>query len=62
VPHLQLQLPRSVGQLLMDQGASRNGAMMFEVKTPGGRVTHAGLLDFSSAEGFVAVPKKVEAQ
>ncbi|GAX85225.1 hypothetical protein CEUSTIGMA_g12645.t1 [Chlamydomonas eustigma] len=55
----KLQLPRSVGQILMDQGASRNGAMMFEVKTPGGCVTHAGLLDFSAAEGFVAIPKKV---
>ena len=41
------------------QGAPRNGAMLFEVTTPGGCTTHAGLLDFTAAEGFIALPRKV---
>lgn len=43
----------------MDQGASKNGAMLFEITAPSGRSTHAGLLEFSAAEGFIGLPKKV---
>ena len=61
-PHAQLLLPASVGSSLMAQGAPRNGAMLFELSTPGGCITHAGLLEFTAAEGFVALPRKVSEQ
>ena len=43
----------------MNQGASKNGGLLFELKTPSGRATHAGLLEFTAPEGTVALPKKV---
>eukprot|EP00955_Chlamydomonas_euryale_P109908 365965-Chlamydomonas_euryale.AAC.20 len=43
----------------MDQDAPRNGAMHFELRTPGGASTHAGLLEFSAAEGTVQLPARV---
>ena len=61
-PFSQLLLPASVGSSLMAQGAPRNGAMLFELSTPGGCITHAGLLEFTAAEGFVALPRKVSEQ
>ena len=41
------------------QDAPRNGPMFFRLSAPNGRTTHAGLLEFSAAEGFVALPPKV---
>lgn len=58
-PASQMSLPASVGALLMDQDASRNGALLFELTTPGGSRTHAGVLEFNGPEGVVAVPRKV---
>ncbi|GMH35773.1 hypothetical protein BSKO_03641 [Bryopsis sp. KO-2023] len=55
----KILLPSSVSNDLMDQGSSRNGAMLFEVATPSGRSTHAGLLEFTAAEGTVGLPRKV---
>jgi len=52
-------LPPSAGTSLLDQEAYKNGAYFFEVKHPSGRKTHAGLLDFTAAEGFIALPRKV---
>jgi len=45
----------------MSQDAYKNGPMFFRLEAPGGgsAVTHAGLLEFSAAEGFVALPLKV---
>lgn len=43
----------------MAQGVSKNGAIMFEVTAISGRSTHAGLLEFSSEENVVGLPKKV---
>lgn len=51
-------LPASVGRMLLSQDASKNGAYYFEVENDLGRRTCVGLLDFSSAEGFIALPKK----
>ena len=33
----------------MNQDASKNGAMLFELTTPAGRRVHSGILDFSAA-------------
>eukprot|EP00887_Chlorella_sp_A99_P003198 scaffold9.g3198.t1 len=44
---------------LMAQDAPRNGPMYFCLSAPNGRSTHAGLLEFCAAEGFVALPPKV---
>ena len=53
-------LPPSVGASLMDQNAYKNGPMFFRLATAGGASsTFAGVLEFSSAEGFVALPRKV---
>jgi ubiquitin fusion degradation protein 1 len=54
-------LPPSAGAALMDQGAHRNGPMYFEVATPDGAATHVALLEFTSAEGFAALPPKAAA-
>lgn len=43
----------------MDQGASKNGAMLFEITAASGQSTHAGLLEFSAGEGVVGLPRKV---
>lgn len=58
-PHTQILLPPSAGAALMIQDAYKNGPMYFRLTAPGGRYTHAGLLEFSAAEGFVALPLKV---
>lgn len=52
-------LPPSVGRSLLDQGASKNGAYFFDIDNGLGRHTCVGLLEFSSAEGFIALPSKV---
>lgn len=52
-------LPPSFGNSLMEQGASKNGGLLFELKTQSGRTTHAGLLEFTAPEGTVGLPKKV---
>ncbi|KAL4537224.1 hypothetical protein Ndes2526B_g04870 [Nannochloris sp. 'desiccata'] len=52
-------LPPSAGSSLLNQDAFKNGAYFFELKHPNGRSTHAGLLDFTAAEGFIALPRKV---
>jgi hypothetical protein len=56
---LQILLPPSAGASLLNQDASKNGTYFFQLSNGSGRVTHAGLLEFSSAEGFVALPRKV---
>ncbi len=43
----------------MQQDAYKNGPMFFRLETAAGSFTHAGLLEFSAAEGFVALPLKV---
>ena len=43
----------------MGQDAYKNGPMFFRLETAAGSCTHAGLLEFSAAEGFVALPLKV---
>jgi ubiquitin fusion degradation protein 1 len=55
----KILLPPSVGSSLLHQDAYKNGAYFFELKHPSGRRTHAGLLEFTAAEGFIALPKKV---
>lgn len=52
-------LPASVGAELMNQEASRNGGLMFQIKTPSGARTHAGVLEFTAPEGTICLPKKV---
>jgi ubiquitin fusion degradation protein 1 len=52
-------LPPSAGSSLLNQDAFKNGAYFFELKHASGRRTHAGLLDFTAAEGFIALPRKV---
>ena len=52
-------LPPSAGAELMRQDAPKNGAQLFELRTASGHVTHAGVLDFTAAEGSVAVPPHV---
>ena len=55
----KLLLPPSVGSTLMDQKAYKNGAYFFQLTNELGRSTHAALLEFSSAEGFISLPQKV---
>lgn len=55
----KILLPPSAGRLLLDQNASKNGAYFFELESQTGRKTHAGLLEFTAAEGFIALPQKV---
>lgn len=53
-------LPRSVGDNLLQQDAMKNGPYFFELKSiKTGRKTHAALLEFSAAEGFIGLPEKV---
>ena len=55
-------LPASVGRQLIDQDAHRKGVggYFFELESlETGRRTVSSVLDFSAAEGFVALPKKV---
>ena len=54
---LQIRLPKSAGDALMSQDAPKNGAMLFELSTSVGRSLHAGVLDFSAAQGTVGVPE-----
>eukprot|EP00798_Chlamydomonas_sp_ICE-L_P002791 gene2791-12666_t len=55
----KVKLPPSAGATLMAQDAPKNGPMLFEVRTAAGSFTHAGLLEFTQAEGTVALPRKV---
>ena len=55
----QVLLPPSAGAELMRQDAPKNGAQLFELRTASGHVTHAGVLDFTAAEGSIAVPPHV---
>lgn len=43
----------------MRQDAPKNGAQLFELRSAAGAVTHAGVLDFTAAEGSIAVPAHV---
>lgn len=43
------------------QDAPKNGAMFFELRTPGGTVAHAGLLEFTAPEGVALLPRDVAA-
>jgi hypothetical protein len=43
----------------MNQDAFKNGPMYFRLTNAAGNRTHAGLLEFSAAEGFIALPLKV---
>jgi len=55
-------LPSSVGRLLLDQDAHRKGGggYFFELESlDTGRKTVSSVLDFTAAEGFVGLPKKV---
>lgn len=52
-------LPPSAGAELMRQDAPKNGAQLFELRTASGHATHAGVLDFTAAEGSIAVPPHV---
>lgn len=55
-------LPSSAGRQLVDQDAHRKGGggYFFELESlETGRRTVSSVLDFSAAEGFVALPKKV---
>jgi hypothetical protein len=49
----KLLLPPSAGASLLNQNASRNGAMLFEVAASNGGRTHAGVLEVR--EGRAAV-------
>ena len=58
----KILLPASVGRQLLDQDAHRKGGggYFFELESlETGRRTVSSVLDFSAAEGFVALPKKV---
>ena len=58
----KILLPASVGKQLLDQDAHRKGAggYYFELESlETGRRTVSSVLDFTAAEGFVALPKKV---
>lgn len=52
-------LPRTVGAYLLAQEASKNGAPLFQLSTPHGSVTHAGVLEFTAPEGVILLPTKV---
>lgn len=53
----KVSLPRSAQAPL--EGASRNGQLFFELRTPSGRSTHASILDFSVEEGTIGAPPQV---
>ncbi|KAL4856793.1 General transcription factor IIH subunit 2 [Chlorella vulgaris] len=55
----KILLPPSAGTSLMNQDAFKNGPMYFRLTNAAGNRTHAGLLEFSAAEGFIALPLKV---
>lgn len=55
----KITLPPSIGADLMSQDAPKNGAMFFEIKTPGGSRMHSGLLEFTAPEGVVLLPRSV---
>ena len=43
----------------MAQDAYKNGPLFFRLTTAAGAETHAALLEFTGAEGFIALPRKV---
>lgn len=56
----KLLMPPSVGRHLLSLDAQKNGAPFFELRHPlSGCRTHAGVLEYTAAEGFVALPRKV---
>ena len=55
LPCPQILLPPSAGASLMGQDAYKNGPMFFQLTNAAGNRTHAGLLEFSAAEGFVGL-------
>lgn len=56
---LQVLLPASVGASLLQQDAMVAGTPFFELRTASGARTHVGVLDYSAAEGTVALPLQV---
>ncbi|KAL6765813.1 ubiquitin fusion degradation protein UFD1-domain-containing protein [Haematococcus lacustris] len=53
-------LPASLSHQLMAQDASKNGALLFELRSLAtGQRTHAGVLAFSTPDGVIALPAKV---
>ena len=52
-------LPQSVGRHLVARGAMERGNLSFELRAASGAATHAGPLEFTGEEGFVALPEKV---
>ncbi|KAJ9509812.1 hypothetical protein QJQ45_011591 [Haematococcus lacustris] len=60
VPDMQVLLPASLSHQLMAQDASKNGALLFELRSLAtGQRTHAGVLAFSTPDGVIALPAKV---
>jgi ubiquitin fusion degradation protein 1 len=58
----KILLPSSVGKILLDQEAHKKGGggYFFELESlDTGRRTFSSVLDFTAAEGFVALPEKV---
>ncbi|KAL3924493.1 MAG: hypothetical protein SGPRY_003898 [Prymnesium sp.] len=55
----KLTLPPSANAALMEQQATRNGQLFFELSSGGGRRTHASILDFTAREGTVGLPHEV---
>eukprot|EP00210_Caulerpa_lentillifera_P002584 g2478.t1 len=56
----KIRLPASMSSELMQQGAPKNGALLFELTAEnGGGKTHAGVLDFTAPEGTVGIPPHV---
>lgn len=56
---LQVLLPASVGAALLQQNVMVAGTPYFEVRAASGARTHVGVLDYSAAEGTVALPLQV---
>jgi hypothetical protein len=56
---VQVLLPASVGASLLQQNAMVAGTPYFELRTVSGARTHAGVLDYSAAEGTIALPLQV---
>lgn len=56
---VQVLLSASVGADLLQQNATVAGAPYFELRTASGATTHAGVLDYSAAEGTIGLPLQV---
>ena len=55
----KLTLPPSAKSSLMEQQATKNGQLFFELSTEGGATTHGSILDFTAREGTVGAPPEV---